>query len=138
MSVLSEFNGILARLDRAIEDSLKTEVANAVKDEMHDKVHELVYDAYPVKSRRSRRMDVGGLSSVSNYDARVERMEEEYVLIVENNTPTQNPARDNLVEIVEEGFENYHMPFARPFVKETEKSVDAEAKLIAGLRRNGF
>lgn len=83
-------------------------------------------------------MDVGGLSSVSNYDARVERMEEEYVLIVENNTPTQNPARDNLVEIVEEGFENYHMPFARPFVKETEKSVDAEAKLIAGLRRNGF
>lgn len=138
MSVLSEFNGILARLDRAIEDSLKNEVANAVKDEMQDKVHKLVYDAYPPKSPRSRRMDAGGLSAVSNYDARVERTEEEHVLIVENNTPTQNPARDNLVEVVEEGYENYHMPFARPFVKETEKSVDAEAKLIAGLRRNGF
>lgn len=138
MSVLSEFTGILARLDRAIEDSLKTEVANAVKDEMHDKVHELVYDAYPPKSQRSRRMDAGGLSAVSNYDARVERVKNEQVLIVENDTPMQRPDGSNLVEIVEEGLKAYRMPFARPFVKETEKSVDAEAKLIAGLRRNGF
>ena len=138
MSVLSEFNGIMARLDCAIDDSLKNEVANAVKDEMHDKVHELVYDVYTPKSLRARRKDAGGLSAVSNYDARVERVKDEHILIVENNTPMQRPDGSNLVEIVEEGLENYRMPFARHFVKETEKSVDAEAKLIAGLRRNGF
>lgn len=135
MSILDEFNAIMQRLDFAIDDSLNTEVANAVREEMHDKVHELVYKPYTPKNPLGRRGDSGGLSSVFNYDARVGN---DHLLIVENNTPMQNPDGSNLVEIVEEGKESYKMPFPRPFIKETEESVKAETALMEGLKRNGF
>lgn len=135
MSVMSEFEAILQKLDFAIDDSLRVDVANAVREKMHEKVHELVYDQYTPKGPYGRREDRGGLSSVWNYDARIEG---DHMLVVENNTPLQGGGSGNLVEIVEEGLENYNMPFPRPFIQKTEESVDAETALMDGLKRNGF
>ena len=135
MSVLSEYLNVIARLKRAIDESLETDVANAVKEEMSQKVHDEVYDAYAPLYPDSRREDRGGLSSVFNYDSRVEPG---HLLIVENNTPAQHPTALPLTEIVEEGLKEYHMPFARPFVELTEKSVNAEDALTEGLHLRGF
>ena len=135
MGVLAEFQAILHRLDVAVDDALRIEVADAVKAEMRAQVHERVYDAYAPKAPGLRRMDSGGLSDVDNYDARVESGHE---LVVENNTPMQHPDGSSLVEIVEEGRTSQHMPFPRPFVRETEEAVNAGWALAQGLRRGGF
>lgn len=135
MSVLAEYQAIMARLDNAIDNALSEDVADAVRAEMNEQVHKRVYDAYVPQNPSARRMDTGGLSDTANYDA---HLEEGHVLVMENNTPMQNPNGANLVEIVEEGNEAYHMPFARPFVEMTEKSVNAGWALAQGLRKNGF
>lgn len=135
MSVLSEYLSVIAKLERAIDESLETDVANAVKEEMSQKVHDEVYDAYTPLYPDSRREDRGGLSSVFNYDSHVEPG---HLLIVENNTLAQHPTELPLTEIVEEGLKEYRMPFARPFVELTEKSVNAEDALTEGLHLRGF
>lgn len=135
MSISAEYAAIMERLGNAIDESLKNEVAEAVKTEMSLKVHEEVYDAYMPKYPDSRREDKGGLSDVLNYDSRVE---EGHTLIVENNTPAQHPISIPLTEVVEKGLVSYRMPFPRPFIEETEQSVDAKAALLKGLAERGF
>ena len=135
MGILAEFQAILRRLDLAVDDALRIEVADAVKAEMRTQVHERVYNAYEPAFPESRRMDSGGLSDITNYDARVESGHE---LVVENDTPMQHPNGSSLVEIVEEGRKSYHMPFPRPFVHEAEQEVNAGWALAQGLRRGGF
>ena len=122
MGVLAEFQAILRRIDLAVDDALRIEVADAVKTEMRAQVHERVYDAYAPEVPGLRRMDSGGLSDVDNDNARVESGHE---LVVENNTPMQHPDGSSLVEIVEEGRTSQHMPFPRPFVHETEQEINA-------------
>lgn len=145
MSLESEFSGYLARLHSAVYDTLNTDVADVIKEEMSRRVHEDVYDAYePVVDRR--RGDAGGLSDVRNYTERVKVSGGgEMELQVKNETPFQTGGNIQsgmtLSEVVQSGAENFRMPFPRAYVEKTQEDVDAglgAMALIFGIRRRGF
>lgn len=145
MSLESEFSAYLARLYTAAYDTLNTDVADVIKEEMSRHVHEDVYDAYePLVNKR--REDSGGLSDVRNYSAQVKvEAAGEMELSVKNETPFQTGADVQsgmtLSEVVQSGAENFRMPFPREYVEKTQEDVDAGMGALAfiyGIRRRGF
>lgn len=145
MRLESEFSAYLARLYTAAYDTLNTDVADVIKEEMSRHVHGDVYDAYtPVVDER--RKDAGGLSDVRNFSAQVKvETGSEMELQVKNETPFQTGGDTQsgmtLSEVVQSGAENFNMPFPREYVEKTQEDVDAGLGALAfiyGIRRRGF
>ena len=145
MSLESEFSAYLARLYTAAYDTLNTDVADVIKEEMGSHVRDDVYDAYePVVDRR--REDAGGLSDVRNYTEQIKVSGGgEMELQVKNETPFQTGGNIQsgmtLSEVVQSGAENFRMPFPRAYVEKTQEDVDAGIGALAfiyGIRRRGF
>ena len=144
MSLESEFSSYLARLHSAVYDTLNTDVADAIKEELSKHVHEDVYDVYePMIDRR--REDAGGLSDVRNYSTQIKSDAGGMELQIKNETPFQKGADVQsgmtLSEVVQSGAENFRMPFPREYVEKTQEDVDAGIGALAfiyGIRRRGF
>lgn len=144
MSLESEFSSYLARLHSAVYDTLNTDVADAIEEELSKHIREDVYDAYePMIDRR--REDAGGLSDVRNYSAQIKSDAGGMELQIKNETPFQTGGATQsgmtLSEVVQSGAENFHMPFPREYVERTQEDVDAGVCALAfihGMRSRGF
>lgn len=141
MSVMDQYAAWKTKLADDLDAVLKDEVGPAVAEALHDEIHERVYDAYAPKYNH-RRKDNGGLSDVRNMEIEVyEGTPGEHVLQVTDVTKTQSGDYD-LVPIVEEGLEEFHMPFERPFIKETKEKVLKEGifrdKILSGMAAKGY
>ena len=134
----------LSNLENAITNALENEVANAAVEEIQQTMDENVYQAYaptPIFAQ-SRRKDSGGLRDKNNLSVFVSGD----TLTIESVAGLQNlfggDRSENLASIVQSGNAAFPQPFPRPFMEEAKQrfisSGQAEAALLAGLRRQGI
>ncbi len=123
-------------LNRAIEDALKNEVSKVALSAIEDSAQQRIYNAYsPVFL--SRRFS---FTSDDGYEWSADGN----TLTITATSKLQNlyggDHAEDLGDIVAEGWENFNMPFARPWMDEgiQEKMPDIEKALKVGLERNGF
>ena len=145
-----------AKLDRAIENALKNEVAEVVKGALAQAAIEEVYDTYdPEFLSRRDPIHGGGNTRASNAGGGITDTTQMHVeavgntLTVSDDAPWQQlwgGARPDsrLAEAIATGDPRFHMEKAgpRPFHEKAKRMVidsgDAEKALIAGLRRQGI
>lgn len=144
-----------AKLESAIENALKNEVAEVVKGALAQAAIEEVYDAYtPEFLSRRDPVHGGGIAGGSGGGITdTSQMHVEAVgntLTVSDDAPYQQlwggtrPSSPRLAEAIATGDPRFHMEKAgpRPFHEEAKRKVidsgDAEKALIAGLRRQGI
>lgn len=145
-----------AKLDRAIENALKNEVAEVVKGALAQAAIEEVYDAYePEFLSRRDPIHGGGNTPASNAGGGITDTTQMHVeavgntLTVSDDAPWQQlwgGARPDsrLAEAIATGDPRFHMKKAgpRPFHEKAKRKVidsgDAEKALIAGLKRQGI
>ena len=137
---LAEALAKLGKIDAAISNALSVEVAEAVREAVHDAAMTEVYEAYEPRFM-SRRMESGGLIDPENTVISVAGT----TLTAENVTGLQNLWGGNddspLAPIVQDGVEAYHMPFPRPFMDAAKEQLingKAEEALRRGLTRQGI
>lgn len=146
-----------AKLDRAIENALKNEVAEVVKGALAQAAIEEVYDAYdpeflsrrdPTHGGGNTRASKAGGGITDTTQMHVEAVGD--TLTVSDDAPYQQlwggtrPTVPRLSEAIATGDPRFHMEKAgpRPFHEKAKQKVidsgDAEKALIAGLRRQGI
>lgn len=146
-----------AKLDRAIENALKNEVAEVVKGALAQAAIEEVYDAYepeflsrrdPVHGATNKWLKTSGGGITDKSQMHVEAVGN--TLTVSDDAPYQQlwggtrPSSPRLAEAIATGDPRFHMEKAgpRPFHEKAKRKVidsgDAEKALIAGLKRQGI
>lgn len=133
---------IKPKLEAALSDALKNEVAKVLTDEAEKSAKENVYDAHdPIfDSRRysflkdnSYYTEVNGNAITITATAHLQNLWNE-------NGNYDDPSE--LSDIVELGIVNYYMPFARPWLDKAIENGLAngriDAAIEAGLKRQGF
>lgn len=104
---------LFAYIEKDIQDSLKNEVAEEVKNIMSQSVRTSVYNGYD-PFVYTRRFNNGGLMCKNNMRSHVEGN----TLTVTNETPLDNGRTDySLTGIIVNGLGN--QPFPRDFINET-------------------
>ena len=144
-----------AKLESAIENALKNEVAEVVKGALAQAAIEEVYDTYtPEFLSRRDPVHGGGIAGRTGggiTDTRMMHVEAVgNMLTVSDDAPYQQlwggtrPTTPRLAEAIATGDPRFHMENAgpRPFHEKAKRKVidsgDAEKALIAGLKRQGF
>lgn len=137
MALEKDIAAFLARLDDAIEDSLKNEVADIAKIEIGEHL-----DRY--RFPYSRGIHGGGLlDDVNFYVYPVEKIENEFWMRIEDvaNFQEDEGMPGDLAVAVTRGDRRYHMPGPRPFMRPAEEELGkgefADA-LKMGLSKRGF
>lgn len=146
-----------AKLDLAIENALKNEVAEVVKGALAQAAIEEVYDAYepeflsrrdPVHGATNKWLKTSGGGITDKSQMHVEAVGN--TLTVSDDAPYQQlwggtrPSSPRLAEAIATGDPRFHMEKAgpRPFHEKAKRKVidsgDAEKALIAGLKRQGI
>lgn len=146
-----------AKLDRAIENALKNEVAEVVKGALAQAAIEEVYDTYdpeflsrrdPIHGATNKWLKTSGGGITDTTQMHVEAVGN--TLTVSDDAPYQQlwggtrPAAPRLAEAIATGDPRFHMEKAgpRPFHEKAKRKVidsgDAEKALIAGLKRQGI
>jgi hypothetical protein len=150
-------------INEQIEDTMKDEVLETVRDVEQEKIQEVVYDAYrPTEDRWERRYSNGGLMDRDNI--RIEEFDKTndgYSMFIKNMTggnPTANPVQDftdapnYLAGIIEYGRpdkkgyytwgSNHDFMKPRPFtyetIRELERTLLHVHAMKRGLRRRGI
>lgn len=144
MGIAADIAMFKAKLDMAIDDTMQGPVLDGAKKQLRASVYSEVYAAYSPEFY-SRRMDGGGLASMSN-------MESTYgdkTLQIKDMAGWQHlyggayPG-ERLAEAIARGDSRYyfHRAGGRPFHEEAEKEFAAsgefERLLASGLRAHGF
>ena len=135
MSILSDYEVALARVKSAVVSTLETDVADAARDALSEKLGG--YD-FPY-SRGS-----GGLTDPRNFEATVDDAGDKITLTVRDIAPFQRPTNGgkSLSEAVISGDPRYMGSTGpRPFMDEAQEALDAgraEEALRQGLRRRGI
>ncbi len=137
------------KLQGAIDDALKREVLEAVKDAQQDAIEDVVYDVYPKPSLYIRRRKAGGLQDKGNMTGKLRRSG---VLAVSNETLFSNGAKTrygrSLAKVVVTGrgyqFRGYGYGYEQPrdFVQGTRERLNTSEMLKKalkdGLERQGY
>lgn len=127
---------IVPAMEEAISSALKNEVKEAALDALKESGNKRIYQAYTPKfwSRR------GSFRSDWGYDTSVTGT----TLTITATAPLQNLYGDShsedLGDIIAEGWENFNMPFERPWMDEgiDEHLAELEDALAVGMKRQGF
>ena len=146
-----------AKLDKAIENALRNEVAEVVKGALADAAISEVYNAYePEFLSRRDPVHGGGNTTASKAGGGITDTANMHVeavgntLTVSDDAPYQQlwggtrPSSPRLAEAIATGDARFHMEKAgpRPFHETAKRkaidSGEAEKALIAGLKRQGF
>lgn len=139
-------NELKKKLEVAVNEALKQEVTDAIRNEQIEQIQALVYGAYPEPKVYERRYGNGGLMDGDNINGVVVNGR----LVVSNDTPPNPNARDgattdkNLIEVIETGvgYDYSPNPGARPFINATvialESSNAVGNALKSGLKRQGL
>lgn len=124
-----------AKLDSAIYETLATDVADVIKDEMSKNLESYTYT-------RSRGPSGGGVRDQRNFRENVAQVGDATVLNVTDVADFQTPGHGgSLAEAVETGDRTYRMPGPRPFIAPTQQKMDGgagEREVADGLSRRGF
>ncbi len=114
MSIESEADEILNKIDMAVREALNTSLRRGLLEEIQSQALFKVYSygATP-EAEMTRRYTIG--------DERVMEIESgggggEYYLKITNRAVTQHPASDDESDIVEEGYASYRQPGPRKFM----------------------
>lgn len=127
---------IRPNLEAAIEDALRNEVKDAALYAIKDSAITQVYTAYKPKffSRRyslvdddSYKCEQNGNTLTITYTGKLQNL-------------IGNTHHEDLGDVIAEGWENFNMPFQRPWMDEgiRDNMQSIEAALKAGLERQGF
>lgn len=133
--IFNNLDDLCSRLQKQINDTLKTEVAETAKEQLSEAVHKSVYNTY-VPEHYKRRADNGGLSDRTNFNI----SEADNSVIITNDTPLDNGnTAYRLDDIVVNGMG--YMPFPRDFYSEAAENISETNTLTAimkeGLKRRG-
>ena len=127
---------IRPNLEAAIEDALRNEVKDAALYAIKDSAITQVYMAYKPKffSRRYSLVDD------DSYKCEVQGNKLTITYTGELQNLWGNTHHEDLGDVIAEGWENFNMPFARPWMDEGVQNnmQSLEAALKAGLERQGF
>ena len=133
----NNLDALLKYIQNDIQDVLKTDVADEVKNTMSQAVQTSVYDVYS-PLRYTRREYNGGLIDPYNFESSVKGN----TLTVTNNTPLDNGRTDtfDLDEIIVFGYGR--QPAPRDFYGETARILDITGNhvyaLKQGLKNKGY
>lgn len=127
---------IRPNLEAAIEDALRNEVKDAALYAIKDSAITQVYMAYKPKffSRRyslvdddSYKCEANGNTLTITYTGELQNL-------------WGNTHHEDLGDVISEGWENFNMPFPRPWMDEgVQGNIQSiESALKAGLERQGF
>lgn len=127
---------IRPNLEAAIEDALRNEVKDAALYAIKDSAITQVYMAYKPKffSRRyslvdddSYKCEVNGNTLTITYTGELQNL-------------WGNTHHEDLGDVISEGWENFNMPFPRPWMDDGVQGnmQSIEAALKTGLERQGF
>lgn len=126
------------KLDMAVADAVKNEVKRTALKLVEASAKQRIYDAYEPKflSRRYSFMDDYGYDAEANGN----------VLTITATSALQNLYGGNhtedLGDIIAEGWDNFNMPFPRPWMDESLQSpgdlAELERALADGMKRQGF
>lgn len=127
---------VLPNIESAVENALANEVERAALNAIEESATKLIYQAYSPKfwSRR-------GLESI---DAGYEFEASGKSLTITSIAPLQNLYGDShsedLGDIIAEGWDNFNMPSARPWMDEgiEEHFDEIENALANGMKRQGY
>lgn len=127
---------LMKHIEKDVQDTLKNELAEEVKETMSRAVQTSVYDVYD-PFVYTRRFNNGGLMSTKNMKSRVEGN----TLIVVNETPLDNGRTDySLTDIVVKGLGR--QPFPRDYISQTEERLDLTKNHVwamkQGLKNRGY
>lgn len=134
MSILTDYNGILDNVQRAISDALKGDIRHILLEQIRQEAYDRVYTYGATPWAMSlRRYEIGD-------DANMDVVVGENYIRITNNTQLQHGGADES-DVVEGGWENYRQPGPRPFMNEAlNKFVDsgeADRVLQSYLRSYG-
>ncbi|MBE6845441.1 MAG: hypothetical protein E7508_07000 [Ruminococcus sp.] len=133
---MTDLDKLFERIEKDIQDTLKNEVAETVKDNLQTAIQEGVYNAYTPKLYK-RRKNNGGLLDRRNMESRIDGN----TLTVRDNAPLDN-GRTNyaLDDIIVNGLG--YMPFPRDFYSECADRLDETGEhteaLKRGLKKMGY
>lgn len=127
---------IRPNLEAAIDDALRNEVKDSALYAIKDSAITQVYMAYKPKffSRRyslvdddSYKCEVNGDTLTITYTGELQNL-------------LGNTHHEDLGDVIAEGWDNFHMPFERPWMDEgVQGNIHSiESALKAGLERQGF
>ena len=132
-------NQLFARLEQDIQDTLREDVADCVKDEMQFEIDMNVYNAYSPLYYKRRGYN-GGLIAKENMESKVEGN----TLTVKDIAPLNKSDSSNsnweLDEIIVNGYGN--QPFPRDFYFDTKERLEEHGyhteALKKGMRKRGY
>lgn len=141
MSLEIDGRAFVLQLKSAINIALQGNMAGGLREQIRKTAEKNVYSYSP--EFYSRRREAGGLIAEENLPAHLSGEQE---LTMQNTTGLQNlfggSDGSKLTQIVENGDERYHMPYAREFMEpaldEYISSGEAEADLRESLLAAGF
>lgn len=127
---------VLPRLQEAVNNAMGNEVARTALSVIENSANDRIYRAYQPSfvSRRYSFTDDGGYTVEMNGNT----------LTITATSELQNLYGGNhtedLGDIIAEGWENFNMPFERPWMDEgvSEHIQDLETALMNGLHRQGY
>lgn len=148
MGIQAELLLFEQRLNKAIVNTLETDVAEEIRDEMSENIEKYTFThsrgptGGGVRDRRNFKSEVLDSGSFAAAASALGGMDV-YILRVTDVAPFQSDARidKSLAEVVEEGDTRYRINMARPFIAPTQMVMDyglAEVKVADGLRSRGF
>lgn len=140
MSIVSEFDDILARIDAAciaaLEGGLRDKLLQKIKEKAEQNVYSYGATPWAMSSRRGMIGDVGNMEIVSGGGGG------EFYLRITNITQLQNPGGADESDVVEGGWENYRQPgpreFMNPALEEFVGSGEADSILKQYLSMYGI
>lgn len=133
----NNLNDLFRHIESDIQDTLREEVADCVKDEMEFEIQMNVYNAYSPLYYERREYN-GGLIAKENMDSKVEGNS----LTVKDIAPLNGNSKSDweLDEIVVNGYGN--MPFPRDFYAGTKERLEEHGyhteALKDGMRKRGY
>ena len=137
MSIVKDYDIVIARIHNAIIDAVETDVADAAQSAVGEALGGWDFP-------RSRGEHGGGLLDPRSLETTIDTSGDTITLIVRNIAPFQGtePRRDiTLSEVVVEGIREFNMPGPRPYIDVAQADLDAgraEQALVQGLRRRGI
>jgi hypothetical protein len=145
MPEFNNLNNLFNFIKEKIEESLKTDVAQTIKEVEREHVYKDVYSKYEPR-RYERKMDDGGLSSIKNMDHDV-KINGDSIELTITNKRTDEKTGKYIPYVVETGigydytepdYPNppYTYQNPRPFTKETIKDLQQHKQHIMTLKRS--
>lgn len=127
---------IAPKIELAVADAMSNEVRETALRVIEESANERIYQAYSPRfwSRR------GNLTVDSGYDTQVDGNTLTITAIDALQNLYGGTHSEDLGDIIAEGWSNFNMPFARPWMDEGVKEhlSELETALANGMKRQGF